>query len=102
MTGTDTRTGTDIDAAVNEAVERAAAAGARWRATSASERAGVLDAVSEALLKHADELWPVAAAATHLGEVRLRGEIARTAAQFRLFAEVLRDGAYADAVIDHP
>ncbi|MEW9532246.1 aldehyde dehydrogenase (NADP(+)) [Microbispora sp. NPDC049125] len=98
MTGTDT----GIDAVVNEAVERAAAAGARWRATPASERAGVLDALSEALLKHADELWPVADAETHLGEARLRGEIARTAAQFRLFAEVLRDGAYADAVIDHP
>ncbi|GAA0355286.1 aldehyde dehydrogenase (NADP(+)) [Microbispora corallina] len=87
---------------VNEAVERAAAAGARWRATPAEERARVLEGVGDALLKHAEELWPAAHAETHLGEVRLRGEIARTAAQFRLFAEVLRDGAHLDAVIDHP
>jgi NADP-dependent aldehyde dehydrogenase len=92
----------DLNGAVNEAVERAAAAGARWRAMPAAERAAVLEAVSDALLKHAEELWPAADAETHLGEVRLRGEIARTAAQFRLFAEVLRDGGYAEAVIDHP
>ncbi|GII55115.1 aldehyde dehydrogenase [Planotetraspora thailandica] len=87
---------------IDEVVRRAAAAGATWRATPAAERAAVLEGVAEALLKHLDELWPVADAETHLGEVRLRGEVARTAAQFRLFAEVLRDGAYAEAVIDHP
>ena len=40
-------------------------------------------------------------AETALGEVRLRGEVARAAGQFRLFAQVLRDGGYVEAVIDH-
>ncbi|MCT9932863.1 aldehyde dehydrogenase (NADP(+)) [Planotetraspora sp. A-T 1434] len=91
-----------VNPAVTDAVERAAAAGARWRATPAEERAQVLEAVADVLLKHADELWPVAHAETHLGEVRLRGEIARTASQFRLFADVIRDGGHVEAVIDHP
>ncbi|WP_405144141.1 aldehyde dehydrogenase (NADP(+)) [Sphaerisporangium sp. NBC_01403] len=86
---------------VNAAVERAAAAGVAWRATPASERALVLERVADALLEHAGELWPAADAETHLGEVRLRGEIARTASQFRLFAGVLRDGGHVEAVIDH-
>jgi NADP-dependent aldehyde dehydrogenase len=86
---------------VNAAVELAAAAGARWRATPASDRARVLEDVAEALLKHAEELWPAADAETHLGEARLRGEIARTASQFRLFSGVLRDGGHVEAVIDH-
>ncbi|MEV8635711.1 aldehyde dehydrogenase (NADP(+)) [Streptosporangium sp. NPDC051023] len=86
---------------MNPVVERAATAGAAWRATPAQERARVLADVADALLAHADELWPVADAETHLGEVRLRGEIARTASQFRLFADVLRDGGHVEAVIDH-
>ncbi|MFI7035137.1 aldehyde dehydrogenase (NADP(+)) [Microbispora rosea] len=87
---------------VQAAVERAAAAGEAWRATLPAERATVLEGVSDALLKHAEELWPAAAEETRLPEARLRGEIARTAAQFRLFADVLRDGGWVEAVIDHP
>ena len=87
----------DIDAVV----ERAAAAGAKWRATPAAERATILEGVADALLKRLDDLWPVAEAETHLGEARLRGEVGRTASQFRLFSEVLRDGGWAEAVIDH-
>ncbi|GAA4581941.1 aldehyde dehydrogenase (NADP(+)) [Planotetraspora phitsanulokensis] len=86
---------------IDTVVERADAAGAKWRATPAAERAAILEGVADALLKNLDELWPVADAETHLGEVRLRGEIGRTASQFRLFAEVLRDGGSAEAVIDH-
>ncbi|WP_182879379.1 aldehyde dehydrogenase (NADP(+)) [Microbispora sp. H10949] len=103
MTGPATGTTNEAtNEAVDEAVARAAAAGEAWRATPAAERAAVLEAVADALLKHAEELWPVAAEETRLPEARLRGEVARTAAQFRLFADVLRDGGWAEAVIDHP
>ncbi|GLV49481.1 aldehyde dehydrogenase [Thermobispora bispora] len=88
--------------AVREAVERAAAAWEAWRAAGPAGRARALEAAAEALLDHTEELWPVADAETHLGETRLRGEIARTAAQLRLFAGVLRDGGYLEATIDHP
>ncbi|MFC4058150.1 aldehyde dehydrogenase (NADP(+)) [Planomonospora corallina] len=97
-----------------DAIVRAAhAAGRAWRELPATERvrelsggagetrAQVLEAVADALEKNVEELWRVADAETALGETRLRGEVARAAGQFRLFAKVLRDGGYAEAVIDH-
>jgi acyl-CoA reductase-like NAD-dependent aldehyde dehydrogenase len=91
---------TDADG-VDAVVSASARAGAAWRAVPAPERARVLDAVADARLARAGELWPVADRETALGEARLRGEIARSAGQFSLFAQVLRDGGYAQAVIDH-
>ncbi|MEU0567238.1 aldehyde dehydrogenase (NADP(+)) [Nonomuraea sp. NPDC005983] len=107
--GHDPRTGETIGAALNETdsagvdmiVSAAAAAGVGWRATPAAERALALEAVADALTAHTDELWELADRETALGEVRLRGEVARTAGQFRLFAQVIRDGGYLDAIIDH-
>ena len=49
----------------------------------------------------AEELVPLAARETHLGIDRLQGELKRTTFQLRLFAEVLRDGAFLQATIDH-
>ncbi|QFY07098.1 aldehyde dehydrogenase family protein [Nonomuraea phyllanthi] len=107
--GHDPRTGETIGAAfpetdsagVDSIVSAAAAAGTTWRATPAAERANALEAVADALAAHVDELWQLADQETALGEVRLRGEVARTAGQFRLFAQVLRDGGYVEAIIDH-
>ncbi|MEO3883933.1 aldehyde dehydrogenase (NADP(+)) [Nonomuraea sp. B5E05] len=107
--GHDPRTGETVGTALPEtdsagvdvAVSAAAAAGAAWRAASAEERARALEAVSDALAAHVDELWQLADQETALGEVRLRGEVARAAGQFRLFAQVIRDGGYLEAVIDH-
>lgn len=107
--GHDPRTAEAVGQAVTETdrealdaiVADAAAAGATWRATAAAERANVLEAVADALAARVDELWRVADEETALGEVRLRGEVARTAGQFRLFAQVIRDGGYLDAIIDH-
>ncbi|TDC83855.1 aldehyde dehydrogenase (NADP(+)) [Nonomuraea deserti] len=107
--GHDPRTGETVGTALPEtdsagvdvAVSAAAAAGAAWRAASAEERARALEAVSDALTAHVDELWQLADQETALGEVRLRGEVARAAGQFRLFAQVIRDGGYLEAVIDH-
>ncbi|MFI7150977.1 aldehyde dehydrogenase (NADP(+)) [Nonomuraea sp. NPDC050022] len=88
-------------AGVDMVVSAAAAAGAAWRATPAAERAEALEAVADALTAKVDELWQIADSETALGEVRLRGEVARTAGQFRLFAQVIRDGGYLDAIVDH-
>lgn len=107
--GHDPRTGETVGAGVPETdsagvdaiVSAAAAAGAAWRATPAAERAVALEAVADALAAHVDELWQLADQETALGEVRLRGEVARTAGQFRLFAQVIRDGGYLEAIIDH-
>ncbi|TMR93919.1 aldehyde dehydrogenase (NADP(+)) [Nonomuraea basaltis] len=107
--GHDPRTGETVGAALPETdsagvdliVSAAAAAGSAWRATPAAERALALEAVADALAAHVDELWQLADQETALGEVRLRGEVARTAGQFRLFAQVIRDGGYLEAIIDH-
>src|SRR5262245_10369683 len=107
--GYDPRTGRQIGEALADSTEgeadaivRAAdAAGRDWRATPAAERAAVLERVADAIAARVDELWRVADEETALGETRLRGEVARSAGQFRLFAQVLRDGGYAAAVIDH-
>ncbi|MGW0484263.1 aldehyde dehydrogenase (NADP(+)) [Nonomuraea sp. NPDC003214] len=107
--GYDPRTGETVGDAVPETdragvdliVSAAAAAGSAWRATPAAERAEALEAVADALTAHVDELWQLADRETALGEVRLRGEVARTAGQFRLFAQVIRDGGYLEAIVDH-
>ncbi|SEL66480.1 aldehyde dehydrogenase (NADP(+)) [Nonomuraea pusilla] len=107
--GYDPRTGENVGAGLSETdgdgvdliVSAAAAAGAAWRATSADERAAALEAVADALTERVDELWRLADQETALGEGRLRGEVARAAGQFRLFAQVIRDGGYVEAIIDH-
>ncbi|MTD57538.1 aldehyde dehydrogenase (NADP(+)) [Amycolatopsis pithecellobii] len=82
----------------------AAAAQAAPRAAEAApgERAAWLAAVADALDAAAGELLPLAAAETQLpAEPRLAGELARTTFQLRLFGEVLRDGAFLGATVDH-
>ncbi len=86
---------------VPELVAAAVVAGQRWAATSRAARADVLVAVADALDAAGDELVPLAVAESHLPEGRLRGELLRTTFQLRLFAEVLRDGAYLDVRVDH-
>ena len=47
------------------------------------------------------ELVSIADAETRLGAARLTGEVARTTGQLRLFAAVITEGSYLEAVIDH-
>jgi NADP-dependent aldehyde dehydrogenase len=90
-------TATDVD----RIVTRAARASEQWKRTAIAERARVLVAVADALDANADELIPVAQRETHLAEPRLRGELRRTSFQLRMFAEMLPEGLWLDARIDH-
>ncbi|NJC24094.1 NADP-dependent aldehyde dehydrogenase [Arthrobacter pigmenti] len=72
-----------------------------WGTTPAAARGVALTTVAEALDAAVDELVPLAQQETHLAEARLRGELKRTTFQLRLFAEVLSEGSYLDARIDH-
>jgi NADP-dependent aldehyde dehydrogenase len=88
------------DAEVDAIVASAAAAAPAWGAESeAGRRAEALEAVADALDERAGELSVLADTETALGGERLIGEVARTTGQLRLFAQVLRDGGYADAVV---
>jgi len=80
----------------------AAAAAGPLADTSADERAALLHAAADAIDGRADDLVAVAHAETALGEARLRGEVARTTGQLRLFADVVREGSYLEAMIDTP
>ena len=62
---------------------------------------GLAGAPGDRLDAAADDLVPLAAQETHLGIDRLQGELKRTTFQLRLFAEILRDGSFLQATIDH-
>ncbi|WP_211882701.1 aldehyde dehydrogenase (NADP(+)) [Pseudarthrobacter albicanus] len=89
------------DAELESFLAAAHAAAAQLAALRPAERATLLDSVADALDAAGDQLIPVAERETNLSEGRLRGELKRTTFQLRLFGEVLRDGAYVDARVDH-
>jgi NADP-dependent aldehyde dehydrogenase len=109
LTTTDPRTrevrATAIDAtdaaAVAEAAVAAQKAFAETRWSTRDWRAGLLEAIADALEEHREDLVDVADRETGLGRARLTGEVGRSAFQFRLFAEALREGSYLEATIDH-
>ncbi|MCZ2839331.1 aldehyde dehydrogenase (NADP(+)) [Modestobacter sp. VKM Ac-2985] len=65
-------------------------------------RAALLRALADALEARREDVVAVADRETALGTTRLNGELTRTAYQLRLFAEVLAEGSYLEATIDHP
>jgi len=87
----------DLDTILSAAVPASAA----WAATSPAQRAEALGAVADAMDAAAETLLPLAQEESHLLPGRLKGELARTTFQLRLFAETLVSGDYLDARIDH-
>jgi len=109
LISTDPRTGQTNETSIevttdDEVAELAARAADAHRALAAHGRewrAGLLEALADALEARRAELVSTADSETGLGEVRLNGELTRSAFQFRLFAEAVRDGGYLEATIDH-
>jgi len=66
-----------------------------------SWRAGLLRAMAEELEGDAANLVELAHAETALPTARLEGELRRSAFQLRFFADVVTDGSFVDATIDH-
>ena len=86
---------------LEEFLTAAQQAAAPWAALRPAERAAVRAAVADALDAAGETLIPIAMHETNLPQARLTGELKRTTFQLRLFGEVLRDGTYLDARIDH-
>ena len=86
---------------LEEILEGAHRAYGPWSRFAPAQRADVLDKVADALDAAAGDLIPVAMGETNLPEGRLTGELKRTSFQLRLFGELLRDGGFLDARIDH-
>ncbi|MFY1669712.1 aldehyde dehydrogenase (NADP(+)) [Plantactinospora sp. WMMB334] len=89
------------DAELNSAAAAATGA-ARWLAgLGRNGRADLLDAVADSLEARRTALVEAAGSETGLARARLDAELTRTSVQFRMFGEVLRDGGYVEAAIDH-
>ncbi|HWS35519.1 MAG TPA: aldehyde dehydrogenase family protein, partial [Actinoplanes sp.] len=84
----------EICAAAHAAAEPLAEMARAGRATLLDDLAAALEANRERIVETADR-------ETALGPGRLDGELTRTCYQLRLFGEVLRDGGYLEATIDH-
>ncbi|MEW9519129.1 aldehyde dehydrogenase (NADP(+)) [Streptomyces tubercidicus] len=83
-------------------LDAASSAAPAAAAAQPAERIRWLTAVADALDTAADDLVALAAEETHLPVTpRLRGELRRTTFQLRLFGQVIADGAYLGADIDH-
>src|SRR5919199_803923 len=67
---------------------------------SPEETALFLEAVADEIVALGDELIERASAETGLPAQRLTGERARTIAQLRMFADVVREGSWVEATID--
>ena len=86
---------------VNEAAELAAEAFAGYSLTNGKQRAAFLRRVADGFDAHRDALAERAHLETGLPvSPRLLGEAARTAGQFRLFADLIEEGSWVQARID--
>ncbi|MCP3425212.1 aldehyde dehydrogenase (NADP(+)) [Rothia sp. AR01] len=88
---------TDVDTIVG----KADAAYRAWSRASRNERASVLRNVADALDSQKEALIATAQAETNLAAARLSGEFFRTTFQLRVFADVIEEGSFLDARIDH-
>ncbi|MFI7673427.1 aldehyde dehydrogenase (NADP(+)) [Actinophytocola sp. NPDC049390] len=90
--------GADVDRAVALAWE----AFGPYRATSLAARSAFLTTVADNIDALGDTLVARVHAETGIPEVRVRGELARTTGQLRLFASVVADGRFLGARLDTP
>jgi NADP-dependent aldehyde dehydrogenase len=98
--------GPPVSHATDDDVDRlaTAAAGAApaLAALPIGARVELLRAAASALEAARDELVDLADSETGLGKVRLNGELTRTRVQLGLFADVVREGSFHEAIIDLP
>jgi NADP-dependent aldehyde dehydrogenase len=86
---------------VNRLCHAALVAAGPLDALGRNGRAALLGSLADALEARRDDIVATADRETGLGPARLGGELTRTCYQLRLFADVLREGGYLEAAIDH-
>jgi NADP-dependent aldehyde dehydrogenase len=89
------------DAEVRRLCLAAADAAPGLAALPRENRAGLLERIADGIDAHRDALIEIASRETGFTAAKLGGEATRAAYQFRFFAEVIRDGGYLEAIIDH-
>ncbi|WP_426625528.1 aldehyde dehydrogenase (NADP(+)) [Leifsonia sp. McL0607] len=98
------RPGSESDSGSGEVDRAVRAADLAFRTSvrsPATDRTRWLRTVADRLDDAADELIAIATAETGLATPRLVGEVARTTGQLRMFAAVIEEGSYVEAIIDH-
>jgi alpha-ketoglutaric semialdehyde dehydrogenase len=88
------------DEEIQAAIAKAVAAFDIYSKTNFQQRAAFLEAIAEEILLIGDALLERTHLETGLPLARLTGERDRTMNQLKLFAALLREGSWADAVID--
>lgn len=84
---------------INEAISKATSAFEIYKRTSFEERAEFLDKVADEIMQ-LDELVQRAHLESGLPEARITNERGRTVGQLKLFASLLREGSFVEAIID--
>ena len=84
----------------DEALVLAEKTSEEYRQQPPEKIAAFLDRIGEEIFKLGDELLKRANAETALPAARLTGERARTVNQFKMFAELVREGSWVEAAID--
>lgn len=85
---------------VQGALQLATHASSVYRQQAPANKANFLDCISANLEAARDAILARAVSETGLGRSRLEGELLRTTAQLRMFAELVREGSWVDARID--
>lgn len=88
------------DGEIDQAVRKATNAFKIMRLTPAAARAAFLESIADEIEMLGAELIEMADAETGLGQSRLESERGRTTSQLRLFANLLREGSFVEAIID--
>ncbi len=86
---------------IDQSIETAEGSFAEYRLRSGSERASFLEAIGEEIISLGEGLIERAHLETALPIDRLTGERARTVNQLRMFADLIREGSWVEARIDH-
>jgi NADP-dependent aldehyde dehydrogenase len=86
---------------VNALADQAASVALEYANRSLTWRASLLNAMADELEANSAALVEIANDETALGTPRLEGELRRTAFQLRFFADVVLDGSFLAASVDH-
>jgi 2,5-dioxopentanoate dehydrogenase len=72
-----------------------------YKQTAPKDRAVFLEEMATQIDATRDQLIPTASKESHLPEGRITGELGRTLGQIRLFAQLVKEGSWVEANIDH-
>ena len=89
------------DSEVDRVAELAEKAAGSLAALSGAEKAKFLRTVADNVEGIVEDLVSIVTSETGLPEPRVRGETGRTSGQLRLFADLVEEGSWVDARIDH-